>query len=111
MHNKSNNYLQVVERMIRTAWAEEQAETEKTEEGENEAENVEEPVELSLPAIHLVYQSILYRLEDFTTVARLLPSCLENMMAIFQENADHKLNSTKEMVLPHKNTLMWLTSF
>ncbi len=90
--------------MIRTAWAEEQTETDRTEEGENEAENVEvdEPVKLSLPAIHLVYQSILYRLEDFTTVARLLPSCLETIITIIQANAGHKLNSTKEMVLIYK---------
>ncbi len=89
--------------MIQIAWTTGQVILEDLD-NEEEAENPEdeESVRLSLPAIHLAYHNIMHRLNDFTTIARLLPSCTETVLKFIQEPQDHTLNTDKEMVLiPH----------
>ncbi len=84
-------YYQIVDHVIRSTWTEICLD-------EFDGDMVTKPVTMSLPAVHLAFQHITQRLNDFITIVRLLKPSLENVKTFIEEPTENYLKSTEEMV-------------
>ena len=83
-------FKQIVDHIIRSTWTE--ICLDKFD------DDTTKPVTMSLPAVHLAFQHVTQRLNDFTTIVRLLKPCLENVKHFIEEPSENYLKSTEEMV-------------